>query len=220
MDADFWLERWRLGQTGFHQNRVTPLLGKYWPDLGVPKGSQVLVPLCGKSLDMVWLAGQGHRVLGVELAPLAVAQFFEENRLAPQKRTIPAGALYSAGEIEIICGDIFALNQADFAECAGVYDRAALVALPPAMRESYVRHVYGQLPASARGLLLTLEYEQRQMDGPPFAVLEDEVRALYSTCAGVSILDRRAILDKEPAFAARGLTRLDTVVYALRREQL
>lgn len=218
MDADFWLERWRLGQTGFHQNRVTPLLGKYWPDLGVSKGSQVLVPLCGKSLDMVWLASQGHRVLGVELAPLAVEQFFDENRLTPQKRAIPAGTLYSAGEIEIICGDIFALNQADFAECAGAYDRAALVALPSAMRERYVRHVYGQLPASARGLLLTLEYDQHEMDGPPFAVLEAEVRALYDNCAGVSILDRRAILDKEPAFAARGLTRLDTVVYALRRD--
>ena len=83
MDADFWLERWRQGQTGFHMKRPTPLLAKYWPALGVPRGSRVLVPLCGKSLDMLWLASQGHRVLGVELSPLAVGQFFAENRLAP-----------------------------------------------------------------------------------------------------------------------------------------
>ncbi len=220
MDADFWLERWHRGQTGFHLTRVTPLLAKYWPVLGVPRGSQVLVPLCGKSLDMAWLASQGYRVLGVELSPLAVEQFFAENQLSPQKRAMPAGTLYSAGGIEIVCGDIFALGQADFAGCAGAYDRAALVALPPPMHERYVRHVYGQLPAACRTLLLTLEYDQREMAGPPFAVLEDEVRDLYASCAGVAVLDRRGILDKEPSFAARGLTRLETVVYELRRDQV
>ena len=219
MDADFWLERWRQGQTGFHQGRVTPLLAKYWPVLDLPRGSQVLVPLCGKSLDMAWLAGQGHRVLGVELSPLAVEQFFAENQLTPSTRAVPAGTLYSAGGIEILCGDIFALGQADFAECAGAYDRAALVALPPPMREHYARHVYGQLPPACRALLLTLEYDQDQMAGPPFAVLEEEVRSLYAACAEISVLDRRGILDKEPSFAARGLTKLDTVVYELRRPQ-
>ena len=83
MDAEFWLERWREGRTHFHQTRITPLLQKYWPTLAVPKGGRVLVPLAGKSLDMVWLAAQGHAVLGVELSQLAVDQFFEENELRP-----------------------------------------------------------------------------------------------------------------------------------------
>jgi thiopurine S-methyltransferase len=217
MDADFWLERWRQGQTGFHLNKTTPLLAKYWPTLGLPRASRVLVPLCGKSLDMLWLAGQGHQVLGVELSPLAVEQFFAENRLVPEMRPAPAGTLYSAGSIQILCGDIFALGQADFAGCAGAYDRAALIALPASMRERYVRHVYGQLPDPCRTLLLTLEYDQGEMAGPPFAVLEEEVRTLYASWASVSVRDRRGILDKEPSFAARGLTRLDTVVYELRR---
>jgi len=219
MDTEFWLERWRQGQTGFHMKKATPLLAKYWPALGVPRGGRVLVPLCGKSLDMIWLAGQGHRVLGVELSSLAVEQFFAENRLAPTVSAAPAGTLYRAGDIEILCGDIFALGQADFAECVGAYDRAALVALPPPMRERYVRHVYGQLPAACRALLLALEYDQNEMAGPPFAVLEEEVRTLYASWASVSVIDRRGILDKEPSFVARGLTRLDTVVYELRRTQ-
>ena len=217
MDTDFWLERWRQGQTGFHMKKTTPLLAKYWPALGVPPGGRVLVPLCGKSLDMIWLAGQGHRVLGVELSSLAVEQFFAENQLEPTVSAAPAGTLYRAGGIEILCGDIFALGEADFAECVGAYDRAALVALPPPMRERYVRHVYGQLPAACRALLLTLEYDQNEMAGPPFAVLEEEVRTLYASWASVSVFDRRGILDKEPSFVSRGLTRLDTVVYELRR---
>ncbi|MGN6580704.1 MAG: thiopurine S-methyltransferase [Bordetella sp.] len=217
METDFWLERWRQGQTGFHMKKTTPLLAKYWPTLGLPQGGRVLVPLCGKSLDMVWLAEQGHRVLGVELSSLAVEQFFAENRLTSKVSAVPAGTLHSAGDIEILCGDIFALGEADFADCVGAYDRAALIALPAPMRERYVRHVYGQLPAACRALLLTLEYDQNEMAGPPFAVLEKEVRTLYASWTSVALLDRRGILDKEPSFAARGLTRLDTAVYELRR---
>ena len=216
MDAQFWLDRWRSGKTGFNQTRPMPLLAKYWPSLDVPRGARVLVPLCGKTIDMTWLASQGHHVLGVELSPLAIEQFFDENQLAPSRGASSAGTLYRAGNIEILCGDIFAMTRDDLAGCAGAYDRAALVALPPPMRERYARHVYGQLPAGCRTLLVTIEYDQREMQGPPFAVLETEVRALYQPCAEVVTLDRRDILAKDPALAARGVTKLDTVVYALR----
>lgn len=218
METDFWLERWRDGQTHFHQGRVTPLLQKYWPSLLLPAGSRILVPLCGKSLDMVWLADQGHRVLGVELSPLAVDQFFAENNLQPKIRESALGRRYIAGNIEIICGDIFALDSATLAECTGVYDRAALVALPPDMRARYVGHVYGQLSDQYRGLLLTLDYLQNQMDGPPFSVGDAEVQSLYEAHSEAQVIDRRGILDKEPKFAERGLTQLDTVVYRLSRK--
>src|SRR5690606_2729087 len=215
MNADFWLERWREGQTHFHQSRITPLLQKYWPTLDLPQGSRVLVPLCGKTLDMLWLAEQGHQVLGVELSPLAVEQFFSENNLRPEMRTSSAGRHYLAGNIEIICGDIFALDATSLAACTGVYDRAALVALPAAMRAHYVDHVYGHLSRQYQGLLLTLDYPQDQMDGPPFSLGDNEVQSLYAAHSCAEIIDRRGILDKEPKFAARGLTRLDTVVYRL-----
>src|SRR3546814_15292397 len=112
MDTEFWLQRWRDGQTGFHQTRVMPLLQKYWPALSVPQAGRVLVPLAGKSLDMAWLAGQGHRVLGVELSALAVEQFFAENNLHPATTDSPMGRHNVAGNIEVICGDIFALDAA------------------------------------------------------------------------------------------------------------
>ncbi|KRB09851.1 thiopurine S-methyltransferase [Achromobacter mucicolens] len=215
MDAEFWLERWREGRTHFHQTRVTPLLQKYWPSLDVPKGGKVLVPLCGKSLDMVWLAAQGHQVLGAELSKLAVEQFFDENELRPVIHDSVYGTHYVAGNIEIVCGDIFKLDAQVLSHCVGVYDRAALVALPDAMRADYVRHVYGQLSPSYRGLLITLDYPQEEMAGPPFSVVDSEVQAIFSGVSPAVIIDRRDILDKEPKFQSAGVSRLDTVVYRL-----
>jgi len=222
MDADFWLQRWHEGQTGFHQSRVTPLLQKYWSGLSLPAASRVLVPLAGKSLDVAWLAAQGHEVLAVELSPLAVEQFFAEQKLQPEVRESAMGRHYVAGNIEYLCGDIFDLDAATLSQCTGFYDRAALIALTPELRQRYVRHVYGQLAKGCRGLLLTLEYTQEQMDGPPFAVPEGEVRVHYAEAGGwdVQVLDRRAILDKEPKFAARGLDHLDTLVYRMERNSL
>ena len=215
MDADFWLERWNEGRTHFHQDRVTPLLQKFWPTLSLPAGSRVLVPLCGKSLDMVWLAEQGMRVLGVELSPLAVEQFFSENNLQPAVDHTEQGTHYTAGNIEIICGDMFKVSAETLAACTGVYDRAALIALPESMRGAYVQHVYGQLDSRYRGLLITLDYPQQEMDGPPFSVQEAEVQALYAGHSVVANVYQRDILDKEPKFLRSGVTRLDTVVYRL-----
>lgn len=215
MDAEFWLQRWREGRTHFHQERVLPLLQKHWPTLALPRGSTVLVPLCGKSLDMMWLAAQGYQILGVELSELAVQQFFDDNGMQPTVRESALGKHYSAGNIEIICGDIFRLDDATLGACRGAYDRAALIALPPQMRTRYVEQVYGRLAPNYCALLITLEYAQPQMDGPPFAVAEEEVRRLYAPHTDVLVLERRDILQQEAKFGERGLTRLDTVVYDL-----
>lgn len=215
MDAEFWLKRWQEGATGFHMTRVTPLLSKHWPSLNLPAGARVLVPLCGKSLDMVWLAAQGYQVLGVELAPIAVQQFFSEQGLRPIEHDSPSGRHYVAGQIEIICGDIFDLDAATLASCSASYDRGALVALPESMRADYVEHIYGNLAADYRGMLLTLEYDQSAMAGPPFSVPEPELRALFDAHTRVSLLDRMDIIDKEPKFAERGLKALDSAAWRL-----
>lgn len=219
MDVDFWLERWREGRTHFHQQAVMPLLSKHWSTLQVPTGARVLVPLCGKSLDMAWLASQGYRVLGVELSSLAVEQFFDEHSLNPQRHETAQGVHYVAGNIEIICGDIFKLQASTLAECAGVYDRAALVALPSSMRQDYVTHVYDALPEGCAGLLITLDYPQEKMDGPPFSVPDDEVQALFSSRTSASVIERRDILQSEDKFLRAGIERLNTVVYQLRTGQ-
>ncbi len=217
MDPDFWHQRWREGRIGFHQDRPTPLLLEYWPVLGLAPGSEVFVPLAGKSLDLAWLAAQGHRVLGVELSALAVEQFFAGQGLTPQVHDTRYGRHYQAGGIELICGDAFGLDAQALAGCSAVYDRAALIALPPSLRRRYVRELHAHLPAGCRGLLITLEYPQQEKQGPPFAVSETEVRDLYGHDWTVQTLQRRDILAQQPGFAAEGVSALETTVYRLSR---
>lgn len=217
MDPDFWCQRWHEGRIGFHQQRVTPLLEEYWDKVDVPAGGQVFVPLAGKSLDLPWLAARGHRVLGVELSQLAIEQFFTENNLVPTMQASVCGMRYIAGEIELVCGDAFALGADALADCTGVYDRAALIALPPLMRKQYATDLYSRLPTGCRGLLITLEYPQGDKQGPPFSVTEDQVHALYARDWTVDLLERRDILATQPGFIADGVTSLQTVAYRLQR---
>ena len=217
MKPDFWHQRWREGHIGFHQDAPTPLLLKHWPSLALPTDAKVFVPLAGKSHDMAWLAAQGHRVLGVELSQAAVEAFFAEHRLQPQRHDSRYGMHYTAENIELICGDAFALDEAALAGCSAVFDRAALIALPAQMRQRYVDELYARLPAGCRGLLITMEYPQEQKAGPPFSVEEDEVRALYACDWQVTTLERRDILAGQPRFIEEGVSALSTVVYRLDR---
>ena len=222
MDADFWRQRWQDNQIGFHQDLPTPLLQKHWPAIGAPPGCRVFVPLAGKSRDMLWLAAQGHRVLGVELSQLAVEQFFAEHGLQPDIHETRYGRHYraggtQAGDIELICGDAFALDAAALADCAAVFDRAALIALPLALRLRYVDELYARLPGECRGLLITLEYPQDEKEGPPFSVTESEVHARFGSRWNVDLLERRDILATQQNFIDEGVTALDTCVYRLQR---
>jgi len=217
MEPAFWHERWRDNRIGFHRDVPLPLLVRHWPTLGLPQASRVFVPLCGKSLDMVWLAEQGHRVLGIELSTLAVEQFFGERGLAPRIHASQAGTHYAAGPWELVVGDAFAVPAALLADCAGVYDRGALIALPPDMRATYAQTAWRRLPAGCRGLLVTLEYPQAEKAGPPFSVDEAELRARLAPQWQVDLAERRDILASEPGFQAEGVTALSTATYRLER---
>ena len=217
MNPEFWLQRWREGRTGWHSDRVLPLLEKHWPTVAVPRDARVLVPLAGKSLDMTWLAEQGHRVLGVELSPIALEQFSAASRLESSSRVEPHGKRFMAGRVELLCADVMSLEDEVLAGCEAVYDRAALIALPPPMRLRYAERVYGRLPPGCRGLLITLEYPQAERNGPPFSVGADEVCALLTPEWHVVRLERREILASEPQLASQGLTALHTAVYRLER---
>ncbi|MDR0182637.1 thiopurine S-methyltransferase [Lysobacter arvi] len=219
MHPDFWHQRWADNQIGFHQDAPTPLMLKHWPSLGLAAGTRVFVPLAGKTLDMAWLAAQGHRVLGVELSRIAVDAFFEGNGVTPEVTASKYGTHYRAGDIELICGDAFGLDEAALARCDAVFDRAALIALPEDLRQRYARELYARLPSHCRGLLITLEYPQHEKAGPPFSVVENEVRALYARDWTIETLERRDILETQPKFVEEGVTELHTSVYRLERKR-
>jgi thiopurine S-methyltransferase len=214
VDPDFWRERWATQQIGFHLDHPNPLLVKHASVL--PDGARVLVPLCGKAVDLRWLAERGHAVVGVELSELAVRAFFAEQQLDAQQAQVGPFQRFSAGNIEILCGDFFALDRALLGAIGAVYDRAALIALPEAMRARYAAHVLSLLPAGAPELLITLEYAATP-SGPPFSVPDAEVRALYQLQAEVRLLERNDVLSVEPRFRARGITALYECAYALQK---
>ncbi len=210
MKAEFWHDRWANNQIGFHEADAHALLKTFYPRLGARSGDGVFVPLCGKSLDMRWLREQGLNVHGVELSPLAVGAFFDEAKITPTRA--PHGALerWQGGGFTLYCGDLFALAPADVEGCRFVYDRAAMIALPPEMRGNYVAHLRGLFPHGARMLLITLEYPQEQTSGPPFSVPDAEVRSAYSTVERVASND---ILAASPQLAGRGVTALRENAY-------
>ncbi len=218
MHADFWQTRWARSEIGFHLPQVNPYLQQYWPTLGLPVGAQVLVPLCGKSLDLAWLAGQGFAVVGVELAQRAVEDFFNEHGLEAHVSHEGAFQVYRAGAVTIYCGDLFALESEHVTQCSALYDRAALIALPQAMRERYVAHLSQILPAGCQGVLVTLDYDQTQMQGPPFAVADAEVQRLFKPAWQLQSLTSADVLGENWRFLKRGLSRLDERVYQLTRQ--
>ncbi len=217
MDSEFWLERWRRREIGFHLEHPNPKLIRYWSHLNLAPASRVLVPLCGKSEDLLWLARQGHRVLGVEVSSLAVEAFFAEHKLQPQR--LPDGPFerWTAGPLTLLCGDFFTLDRQAAGPLEAVYDRAALVALPPALRDRYVGCITELLPHGAEMLLVTFDYPQEEMQGPPFAVGPELVEVLYGNKFSVEHLACDAILAEEPRFQERGLTALSEHVFRLRR---
>jgi thiopurine S-methyltransferase len=177
--ADFWHERWGSGRTGFHQSQTNRYLVQYWDRLGVRPESRVFVPLCGKSGDMLWLRDQGHEVIGAELSPIAVHDFFDQNGLTASRSKAGDFERWDSTGISIFCGDVFALTPGHLDGVGAVYDRAALVALPPEMRRSYADHLRAVLPSGAKSLLVTIDYPQHQQGGPPFSVPDEEVHALF-----------------------------------------
>lgn len=215
MEKDFWLERWERQETGFHQDDVNPWLARYWETIAPAAGGTVFVPLCGKSRDMLWLRKRGHPVIGVELSPIAVEAFFTENGYAPATSTLRDFRQCEADDIRILCGDFFAMTADDLAGVDAVYDRASLVALPPAMRQKYASHMLDMLAPGTRVLLVTFEYDQTAMSGPPFAVTPEEVYALYGSRAKVEKLATIDVLEDTPRFKARGLQWLNENIFCV-----
>jgi thiopurine S-methyltransferase len=215
MEPEFWHQRWASNQIGFHEGQVNAYLARHYADLGL--APTVLVPLCGKSIDLRWLADQGAHVVGVELSPIAVESFFAEQGLTPRTSKEGAFAVWESGPIRVLCGEYFALTPAHLAGVQAVYDRAALIALPPARRADYVAHLDRLLPGACRTLLVTLEYPQEQMQGPPFSVAEREIHSLFAN-ARIERLGAQDVLADHPRFREKGLTRLLECAYLITQD--
>ena len=217
MQPKFWHERWRSGQIGFHQSTVDRHLKEYWADL-VPLGDGgIFVPLCGKSLDLTWLRDRGHSVTGVELSAAALESFCMENGVPATRRTLGEFDVYEAERLRLLCGDFFALTAGLLGPVSAVYDRASLISWSPELRASYVEHMRQLTRRNTQTLLITLEYPQSQMTGPPFSLSAHDVKQLYGRDHEIRELGRQDVLANEPRLRARGARELTEVCYRLTR---
>ncbi len=228
MDARFWLDRWQTGQIAFHQAEPHPLLVKHHRHIASSSpssssssssfaGRRVYVPLCGKTRDLAWLRDQGHEVTGSELAPAAVEQLFAEQQQRPVTTTRGAHQLHITPGLSILQGDALAIDVDVSGVFDAIYDRAALIALPPSMRAAYVDSLLRVLAPGGRILLIGLVYDQQKLDGPPFAVDDTIVRSLFEP-RGCKVEQIDECRDAPgPRFVAAGVTDLREAVFVITR---
>lgn len=212
-----WIQRWKDNKIGWHRDLPNSKLIEFIDCLELNPGDMVFVPLCGKSQDMIYLMEQGYQVLGVELSVLAAEQFFSENQLTYQKQQEGSFEVYSANNIRLYIGDFFELSKQQLSSVVAVYDRAALIALPMGLRVKYAQHLYAIISRDCRMLLLTLNYPQSQISGPPFALNQQEVLSLYENGFECQLLQCFNDLENEPKFQRANVDFIEKATYCLRK---
>ncbi len=214
----FWIKRWLYGDIGWHHQETNPHLLSHWHELEISPGSSLLVPLCGKSMDMVWLAQSGYSIIGVEISSKAVEEFFAERGLIPQRTVSGAFEMFQAEEYQLLCGDIFRLGPEHIQGVKAVYDRASLVALNPKQRKHYAELMTSILPAGCCMLLVAMDYPESEMQGPPYSVPESEVVELFGDGFSITKLHSLNLLQDTERYTGKGLSRLAEQIYMLKRK--
>lgn len=214
--VDEWHQRWRDGRIGFHLPHVNPDLERWLPRLASAP-TRVLVPLCGKTVDMTYLARQGHEVIGVELVEQAAVEYFREAGLTASSDAELGHPVYRGGGVELHVADMLRVSAEALGLIGAIYDRAALIALPSDVRPAYAERLVALLPPGCRMLLVTLAYDQARLDGPPFSVTDEEVQTLYGNAGELERLDHRATQDVPPRAAELGLEMSTSVWLFTRR---
>ena len=179
---DQWLKRWEEGRISFHEGSPNDLLIKHFSSFKL--GPTCLVPLCGKAVDMFWLAEQGQKVTGVELSEIAIRQFYEEHPTSMEMN------------LQLHHSDFFKFTSPQ--TFSWIYDRAALIALPEMTRKTYVAHQKTMLQDIASIILLSVEYASTELKGPPFSVSDNEVYALYSFAKNIHAIESRDPINSTP----------------------
>lgn len=215
-DNHLWLQFWRDQRADFHQTVVNPLLVKFWSSLNLEYGSRVFVPLCGKSLDMIWLAQQGHEVIGVELSPVAVQAFFSENGFKPIKKRVGKFMLWKCEKISILCGDYFSLQKSDLGLFDTVYDRAALTALSENVRRLYVAQLKKIVLENTKIFLLTIEDSIENVKENLTIEIDEEINALYSGDFEIDLAYMESVFEQNLESPSYQPNRADYKVYRLK----
>ena len=243
-----WEVNWSSGRysvpgQGFHQETVHPLLEKFsTPHLNLAPTDKVLVPLCGKSVDMLYFAQQGLSVTGLEAIPRAIHEFgtiVHGHSLVAEKVVVHGNAtqhrwnMEETGDVCIVEGDAIEFKTGDQGPMDAIWDRGAVVALRPEDRCAYVAMCANAIKSGGRVLLCVVEHDllKPSMDedqnstttaapyGPPYSFTADDVVALYQQGPFhlIEELSRTELIDEEPRWKSKGATFFNEVCYLLEK---
>lgn len=215
MEKEFWLTKWEAKEITWDQQDPNPFLLEYFGHFNLQPGSRIFVPLCGKNIDMLWLANQGYQVIGVDLSLKACQLFFSEYQIPYEQSKKGQFEVLTSEKITLLAGDFFDLDRTLLGEVEGVYDRAALVALPLETRAQYALKMIDLMPPYAQMLIVTLDFDQAQIPGPPFSVSGFEIQKLFGERFHLLALYNQPFLDIPPHLCAKGLNQAQTLVFRL-----
>ncbi|XP_072854773.2 thiopurine S-methyltransferase isoform X2 [Pogona vitticeps] len=214
-----WLAKWQTKNIGFHMEQGHPFLRKYLDLLlNGRKGLKIFFPLCGKTIEMKWLADLGHHVVGVEISESALKEFFAEQNLSFSEETvpqIPGAKLFksTSGNISLYCCSIYDLTSTVTGKVDGIWDRGSLVAVNPSQRERYSQLILSLMNENCRCLLVTCLYDPSKHKGPPFYVSDSEVKSLFGKHCEIKCLEKKDSLSERPK--QWGLDSFWEVIYVL-----
>lgn len=219
MEISYWQSRWKKEKTGWHMETVYPQLPKLWPQLNINKNAEVFVPLCGKSKDLDWLADQGCHVTGIDVSEKAIKSLIDNFSAEFEKEYRHGFTIYQSDKIELWNGDFFKFPAEDYSAPDLIYDKAAMIALPPDMRPAYAQKLLQISGHQTKIFLQTFEYDQNEMNGPPFSVPEKEIRKYFGEHFSLTLLHKESKFDDLAKFQRRGLSSfLDEKIFLLHSE--
>lgn len=206
MELSFWQSKWRKGQTGFHMDEVYPQLKQYLGTIPLPERANILVPLCGKSRDLHWLHKQGFTVIGVEISPIAIEHIKNQDGESYSRYQKGSFKVYKRPQLQLWQGDFMKLKLSWLPPIHLVYDKAALIAIPPLERVNYASKITDILSTSGGHLFQqTFEYNQPEMEGPPFSVPRNELEDHYGKEFNIELLMEKNATELLERFGKRGL---------------
>ncbi len=203
-----WHSHWTRKSPGFHEGQVNSYLQQFLPLYNLQPGDTIFMPLCGKSVDILWLSQQGYQVIGVELSKIAIESFFAESEIDFVKVQHDKLVAYEAPGITLYLGDYMNMQADTLTDCKLVYDRASIVAIESFNRKSYKRKMLELISPATPMLLVTLDYDQSVMHGPPFSVPVNEIAELYQPEYRLELLQSSEQIEERPKWREIGLESL------------
>ena len=193
MTHEQWTQAWDKGTIGWHKDKVDAILQKYLKQLcGDKESISILVTLCGKSLDLPWLADQGHSVVGCELAELAGKQLFEENNIPFSVTAIDDFKVFSATDkkLKFYAGDFFKVSASLVGTFDVIWDHNAFGAVSPSDRSCYIELLSSLLLPGGKILLSNWEYDQSKRNIAPYSLNSEQIKEYFGAQFEVKLLER------------------------------